>query len=251
MQTIANPPVESPAAQTRGWYLVAVCLTATLGGLLFGYDTGVISGGIESLTARFNLDVVMKGWASGCVLLGCALGVLLAGPFSDRFGRRASLFVAAILFLVSSIGTAVPDEIRVFIAFRILGGVGIGIASMTTPMYIAEIAPAHLRGRLVALNQIAIVGGIVLVYFVSYFIARSGDVAWNVSQGWRWMFASGAIPALVFFGLLFAIPESPRWLFAAGREGDAKAVLQKVGGAAYAERESDSIQASLQAQEST
>src|SRR5512140_2643988 len=175
----ANQPLA--AVQTNLSYLLPICLVATLGGLLFGYDTGVISGAIEFLTARFHLDVVMKGWASGCVLIGCATGVLIVGPVSDRFGRKRALFISATLFLISAFGTALPNDIRTFILFRFLGGVGIGIASMSTPMYIAEIAPAHLRGRLVSVNQIAIVGGILLVYFVNYFIARCRDPAWNIA----------------------------------------------------------------------
>src|ERR1700687_2136986 len=121
-------------------YLMPICLVATLGGLLFGYDTGVISGAIERLTARFQLSVVMTGWASGCVLLGCATGVLIVGPGSDRFGRKKALLLSALLFLGSGLGTALPQDIWTFIVFRVFGGVGIGIASMSTPMYIAEIA---------------------------------------------------------------------------------------------------------------
>jgi sugar porter (SP) family MFS transporter len=216
-----------------------------LGGLLFGYDTGVISGAIEFLTARFQLDVVMKGWASGCVLIGCAMGVLIVGPISDRFGRKKALLLSAVLFLASSIGTAVPKDIWTFILFRFLGGVGIGIASMSTPMYIAEIAPAHLRGRLVSLNQVAIVGGIVLVYFVNYFIARMGDQAWNEAFGWRWMFASGIVPAVAFAVLLFLIPESPRWLMEKGQPEAARNVLTKVAGPDFANTELASIRAAL------
>src|SRR5512146_1231513 len=206
--TAATPGRPTATVRTNLSYLVPICLVATLGGLLFGYDTGIISGAIEPLTARFRLDVVMKGWASGCVLIGCATGVLLVGPISDRFGRKRALSLAAALFLVSALGTSLPRDIWTFILFRFFGGVGIGIASMSTPMYIAEIAPAHLRGRLVSVNQIAIVGGILLVYFVNYFIARCGDQAWNEAAGWRWMFASGILPSLAFGALLFGIPES-------------------------------------------
>ena len=237
----------SPALQTNLSYLVPICLVATLGGLLFGYDTGVISGAIEFLTARFHLDVVMKGWASGCVLIGCATGVLIVGPVSDRFGRKKALLLAAMLFLVSAIGTAVPKDIWTFILFRWLGGIGIGIASMSTPMYIAEIAPAHLRGRLVSLNQIAIVGGIFVVYVVNYFIARCGDQGWNEATGWRWMFASGILPAVAFAVLLLAIPESPRWLVEMGRVDQARAILQKVAGEEFAQAELSSIRTALSA----
>ena len=174
--TPASPP--SPTVRTNLSYLVPICLVATLGGLLFGYDTGVISGAIEPLTARFALGDFMKGWASGCVLIGCATGVLLVGPISDRFGRRLAMFLAALMFLASALGTALPSEIGLFILFRFIGGVGIGIASISTPMYIAEITPAHMRGRMVAVNQIAIVGGIAATSFINYFIAHAkGDPA--------------------------------------------------------------------------
>lgn len=244
--TPAYPP--SPIVRTNLSYLIPICLVATLGGLLFGYDTGVISGAIEFLTVRFHLDVVMKGWVSGCVLIGCATGVLIVGPISDRFGRKKALLLAATLFLACAIGTALPRDIWTFILFRWLGGIGIGIASMSTPMYIAEIAPAHLRGRLVSVNQIAIVGGIFLVYFVNYIIAGCGDLAWNESTGWRWMFASGILPSVAFALLLLSIPESPRWLVEMARVEHAKTILTKVGGDQFANAELTSIRGALAAE---
>ena len=247
---VATAPAGRPSAtvHTNLSYLIPICLVATLGGLLFGYDTGVISGAVEFLTARFHLDVVMKGWASGCVLIGCATGVLVVGPLSDRFGRKKALLVAALLFLTSAIGTSLPRDIWTFILFRWLGGIGIGIASMSTPMYIAEIAPAHLRGRLVSVNQIAIVGGILVVYFVNYFIARYGDRAWNETVGWRWMFASGILPSIAFALLLLRIPESPRWLVEIGRAEQAKTILARVAGADFARTELASIHEALSAE---
>lgn len=245
-----NNQHHSPATNWR--YLIPICLIATLGGLLFGYDTGVISGAIEPLTARFGLSELMKGWASGCVLIGCAAGVLVVGPLSDRFGRRLAMSLAALMFLISAIGTAVPPDIATFIVFRFLGGVGIGIASISTPMYIAEITPAHIRGRMVAVNQIAIVGGIAATSFVNYAIAHAhGDPAlkevqdWLTRSGWRWMFATGIAPALVFGVLLLRIPESPRWLIERQQLDQAKAVLTQVGGATFAATEFAGIQASL------
>jgi SP family xylose:H+ symportor-like MFS transporter len=232
-------------------YLVPICLVATLGGLLFGYDTGVISGAIEPLTARFALSDFMKGWASGCVLIGCATGVLLVGPISDRFGRKPALFLAAVMFLASALGTALPQDITTFIIFRFLGGVGIGIASISTPMYIAEITPAHLRGRMVAVNQIAIVGGIALTAFINYFIAQRGDQAWLISTGWRWMFGTGVVPAVLFGVLLLPIPESPRWLIERKREDTAKDILRKVGGTAFADAEFGAIKAAISAERGT
>ena len=232
-------------------YLMPICLVATLGGLLFGYDTGVISGAIEPLTLRFHLDDFMKGWASGCVLIGCAVGVLSVGPLSDRFGRKPALFISALLFLVSAVGTALPRDVWTFIAFRFLGGVGIGIASMSTPMYIAEITPAHLRGRMVSVNQIAIVGGIATTSFINYFIAGHGDQAWNIATGWRWMFATGIVPAVAFFLLLLRIPESPRWLVEMKRESEARGILAQVAGLEFATAEITSIRDSLAGEKGT
>jgi sugar porter (SP) family MFS transporter len=232
-------------------YLLPICLAAMLGGLLFGYDTGVISGAIEALTVRFHLSDFMKGWASGCVLVGCAAGVLLAGPVSDRFGRRLSMFLAAAIFFVSAIGAAMSNLIWVFILFRIMGGVGIGIASISTPMYIAEITPAYIRGRMLVINQIAMVSGIALTSCMNYFIAKFGDQAWLIANGWRWMFGAGLAPAAFFGLLLMAIPESPRWLIEQRREDNAKQILEKVGGPEFARAEFNSIKTALSQEEGT
>ncbi len=241
-----------PKLQTNWSYLLPICLVATLGGLLFGYDTGVISGAIEPLTARFALGDFMKGWASGCVLIGCAAGVLLVGPLSDRFGRKLAMFLAALMFLASALGTALAGDIWTFILFRIIGGLGIGIASISTPMYIAEITPGQIRGRLVAVNQIAIVGGIAVTAFLNYYIAHSqGDPvlpanqAWLIHTGWRWMFGTGIAPAALFALLLLPIPESPRWLIERKQEAKARRILEKVGGAAFAVGEFNGIQTAL------
>jgi len=255
----SSPASLSPAArQVSLSYLLPICLVATLGGLLFGYDTGVISGAIEPLTARFGLSDFMRGWASGCVLIGCATGVLLVGPLSDRFGRKVAMFLAALMFLASAIGTAVPPDIRWFILFRFLGGVGIGIASISTPMYIAEITPAYLRGRMVAVNQIAIVGGIAAAAFINYFIAHAkGDPTqpeirtWLTETGWRWMFAAGILPSVLYGLLLMLIPESPRWLIERQQESKAKGILDKIGGRVFAEAECGAIKAALSGEKGT
>ena len=252
---MAMPPAPSTdapaAARIHLAYLLPICLVATLGGLLFGYDTGVISGAIEPLTARFHLGDFMKGWASGCVLAGCAAGVLLVGPVSDRFGRRLAMFLAAAMFLASALGTALADGIGIFILFRIVGGVGIGIASISTPMYIAEITPARMRGRMVAVNQIAIVGGIALTSFINYVIAKSGDQSWLIASGWRWMFGAGILPAVLFGLLLLPIPESPRWLIERRREEKARHILEKVGGPEFAGAEVESIRGALSEEKGT
>jgi len=196
-------PDDQPPARGSIVYLTLVVLVATLGGLLFGYDTAVIAGAIGFLQTHFELTPAMKGWAASSALAGCVLGVMLAGPISDRFGRRRTLILAAIMFLLSALGTALPYQasqllhplaelIRpwggagawiadnclspfgMFVTLRLIGGVGVGAASMTSPMYIAEISPARIRGRMVSVNQLAIVSGMLVVYFVNYFIAAHG-----------------------------------------------------------------------------
>jgi SP family xylose:H+ symportor-like MFS transporter len=223
-------------------YVVLVCLVAALGGLLFGYDTAVIAGAIGFLQSHFNLDPIMKGWAASSALLGCVVGVSFAGILSDRAGRRKTLLFSAVLFLVSSLGTALSGSFAYFVFARILGGVGIGIASMASPMYIAEITPARIRGRMVSVNQFAIISGMLVIYFVNYFIALQGDEAWNAAAGWRWMFASGAAPSLLFLALLIGVPESPRWLVERGFKERARRILSRVGGESFADAELSSIE---------
>ena len=218
-------------------YVMVVCLVAALGGLLFGYDTGVINGAIGPLEAHFALDASAKGWATGCALLGCAIGAAVAGVLSDRLGRKKVLIISAILFLVSAVGTALPRDITTFIIFRMIGGVGVGAAAMSSPMYIAEISPARIRGRMVSVNQFAIVTGFLIVYFVNYFIALQGDPAWNQQFGWRWMFGSEALPAVLLLVLLFFVPESPRWLTKQNRSDEALEILTRVDGTEYAKTE--------------
>ena len=226
-------------------YVFLITIVAALGGLLFGYDTGVINGAIGPLKAYFNLDEVREGWAMGCALLGCALGAAGAGAISDRFGRKKVLILSAVLFFVSAIGTAVPTTLTMFILFRIFAGLGIGAASISSPLYIAEITPARIRGRMVSINQFAIVSGISIVFFVNYFIALQGDELWNQNHGWRWMFASGALPALVLLVLLFLVPESPRWLTKQGREDEALGILTRVNGSDQARTELAEIRDTL------
>ena len=222
-------------------HVLRICAVAALGGLLFGYDTAIIAGTIGFLQEHFQLDATMKGWAASSALLGCVLGVSAAGFVNDYAGRKKTQILSAILFLASAIGTAVAGEFSVFVLFRILGGVGVGIASMTSPMYIAEISPAKLRGQLVSMNQLAIVSGILVIYFVNYAIAQGGDDAWNATMGWRWMFASGIVPSVVYFLLLLVVPESPRWLVEQGRLEQARNVLSCVGGGQFAEAEMQAI----------
>ncbi len=229
--------LDPTAPQGSMRYVFLVSIVAALGGLLFGYDTGVINGAIGPLTAHFELNDVQQGWATGCALLGCAVGAAAAGALSDRFGRKKVLILSAVLFLVSAIGTAIPKTVTTFIIYRILGGIGVGAASFSSPMYIAEISPARIRGRLVSVNQFAIVSGFLVVYFVNYIIALQGDEMWNVQTGWRWMFGSESLPAALLLVLLFFVPESPRWLTKQGRSDEALGILTRVDGARYAQAE--------------
>lgn len=227
------------------WYLMGICGVAALGGLLFGYDTGVINGSIRFVQLHFELSAAMKGLAASSALLACVVGAAFAGTCNDRFGRKKVLVVSAILFLVSAVGTALPRSVLEFIIYRAIGGIGVGAASMTSPMYIAEIAPARIRGRMVSVNQFAIVSGMLAVYFVNYLISLAGDEAWNTAIGWRWMFGSETIPAVLFLLLLFLVPETPRWLVKQNRCRQALDVLAKVDGRFYAESELKAIQQTL------
>ena len=227
-------------------YVFLVCIVAALGGLLFGYDTAVISGAIGFLQKHYNLDPQwLTGWAAASALVGCVLGVSMAGILSDRLGRKNVLIVSAILFFVSAIGTALPRDLNMFVIFRIIGGVGVGAASIVSPMYIAEISPARIRGRMVSVNQFAIIFGMLIVYFVNFFIASRHTEAWNVQYGWCWMFGSEALPALVLLVLLFFVPESPRWLTKQNRRDKALAILLRVGGRGYAAKELAAIEEAI------
>src|SRR5512136_939582 len=189
----------SPGPRGSTAYVTTLVAVAALGGLLFGYDTAVISGAIGFLRARFGLDEVMTGWAASAALVGCIAGASAAGALSDRVGRRRALLVSAVLFAVSAIGAALPRSLAELVMARIVGGLGIGIASMLSPLYIAEVSPARIRGRMVSVNQFAIISGMLVVYYVNAVVAGMGDEAWDVQVGWRWMFGSGVLPAIVFF----------------------------------------------------
>jgi sugar porter (SP) family MFS transporter len=226
-------------------FVMGVCLVAALGGLLFGYDTGVINGSLKFVQLKLGLSPAMKGFAASSALLACIFGAAFAGALSDRLGRKKVLMLSAVLFLISAVGTALPQNLTQFIIFRLIGGLGVGAASMTSPMYIAEISPAKIRGRMVSVNQFAIVFGMLLVYFVNYYIAGLGDQAWNTETGWRWMFGSEAVPAVLMLVLLFFVPESPRWLTKQDQKGQALRILTKVDGEEYAEQELQVIEETL------
>lgn len=226
-------------------YLIGVCLVAALGGLLFGYDTGVINGSLKFVQLKFELSAAMKGLAASSALIACIFGAAFAGTLSDHLGRKKILILSALLFLISAVGTALPRTLTQFIIFRVIGGLGVGAASMTSPMYIAEIAPARIRGRMVSLNQFAIIFGMLVVYFVNYFIAGSGGESWNTETGWRWMFGSESIPAALLLILTFVIPESPRWLTKQGKKDKAAKILSHVDGNKYAQQELKLIEETL------
>jgi MFS transporter, SP family, xylose:H+ symportor len=238
---------------------------ATLGGLLFGYDTAVISGAVTSIDANFidpqhlseTARSSLSGWTVSSALFGCIIGAIVAGWVSNAIGRKGGMVVAGVLFLISAAGSAYPEfglgpiggmgpaALTPFIMYRILCGVGVGIASMLSPLYIAEIAPSSIRGRLVSFNQLSIVLGMLLVYFVNWGIASQGDEAWIQSTGWRLMLISEAIPALLFLGLLTLVPDTPRWFAMKGRHDKALAVLNRLVGEEEARTTMQEIEASL------
>jgi MFS transporter, SP family, xylose:H+ symportor len=253
-------------------YVILLTLIATLGGLLFGYDTAVINGAVGSLKAYFvdprftdlanpaqaNAANSLLGFVVSSALIGCIIGGLLGGWVSTKIGRKRGLVIAAVLFLISALGASAPEFpfapighggpgfMANFVFYRILGGIGVGLASMLSPMYIAEIAPPKIRGNLVAWNQFAIIFGMLVIYFVNYGISRagSGDV-WLNSIGWRYMFLSGSIPAGLFLLLLLFVPETPRYLMLKGNESGALEVLGKLVTQAESEKEISEIRASL------
>jgi SP family arabinose:H+ symporter-like MFS transporter len=230
-------------------YLMLLTGVAALGGLLFGYDTAVISGAVGFLQKHFQLGAGLTGWAASSALIGCIVGAMCGGPLSDRYGRKKILLICAGLFAVSGIASAIPQTLTQFVWARFIGGFAIGAVSVLSPLYIAEIAPEKIRGRLVSLYQLAIVVGILVVFFVNMLIQRGGDEAWNVAQGWRWMMGSLVIPASLFGALLIFIPESPRWLMKMGRRSEAETILVRVGGRETADREMAQIEGSLNQEE--
>lgn len=226
-------------------FVTLISIVAAIGGLLFGFDTAVVSGAIGFMGDRFSLTDFQVGWAVSSLIVGCVVGAAFAGVLSDKFGRKRVLIGAALLFIVSCIGSALPDSFNIYILFRIIGGLGIGLTSTLCPLYNAEIAPARYRGRLVALNQLATVTGIFLVYFVNLWISNSGEHAWQVEYAWRWMFGVGAIPGIIFLIALLFVPESPRWLMKQGRREQAFTILNKIHGSELAKLEVDDIEQSF------
>ncbi|MBV6646904.1 MAG: sugar porter family MFS transporter, partial [Cyclobacteriaceae bacterium] len=209
-------------------YIIGVTLVATLGGFLFGYDTGVIAGSGPYFESFFDLSPSVFGFVVASALIGCMVGSALSGYTTRSFGRKRSLLLAGVLFFISALGSALPETVTQLVVFRLIGGIGVGLASAVAPMYIAELAPPHMRGKLVSINQLAIVMGFVVVFFVNYGIQDPVNVSWNETIGWRWMFGSECIPAGLFVIFALFVPMSPRWLMLKGREEEARRVLQKI-----------------------
>jgi sugar porter (SP) family MFS transporter len=259
-------------------YIWTISVVAALGGLLFGWDWVVIGGAKPFFEPYFNLSIIaaqwsqspfarflgltsaaaLSGWANSCALLGCLAGSLLAGGLSDKFGRKKLLFFSAFLFAISSVLTGWSASFNRFVLWRMVGGMAIGMASNLSPLYIAEIAPAELRGRLVTLNQLTIVFGILAAQLLNLVVARKvpqGATAemiaqsWNGQYGWRWMFTLVAAPSLLFFFSALFVPESPRWLVKIGRNDSARNVLARIGGAAYADEQVGNIRKTIAAEE--
>ncbi|RZK68184.1 MAG: MFS transporter [Pedobacter sp.] len=235
--------------QKSSSYLYLVCLVAALGGFLFGFDTAVISGTISLVTRDFGLNAISEGWFVSCALLGCIIGVIISGKLSDRFGRKIVLILSAFLFLTSALGCMYATSFTWLIAFRLIGGVGIGVASMVSPLYISEFAPSRLRGTMVSLYQLALTIGIVTAYFTNAYLSNhSGDNFASLSatkilsqEVWRAMLGLGALPALIFLFSLFLVPESPRWLLSRGQKGKAEKILIKIDGESAARKELDAF----------
>lgn len=245
MHVPASSDSAGTKAEFRIRYIILISLVAALGGLLFGYDWVVIGGAKPFFERYFRLmDASQSGWANSCALIGCLFGALGAGALSDRFGRKRLLTASATIFALTSLGNALAHTFGTFVAWRICGGVAIGLASNLSPMYIAEISPAAWRGRLVSLNQLTIVIGILLAQYMNWFLVRNlpagaSDAwiadSWYGQSAWRWMFGLTAVPAVLFgVGTLF-IPESPRWLAARRQRERATGILARIGGARYAE----------------
>lgn len=248
--------VETRAAtHVYGGYVWVISFAGALGGLLFGYDWVVIGGAKPFYEKFFHLNSAsQQGWAMSCALIGCLLGALASGGFSDKFGRKPMLIAAALVFGISSIGTATAWTFTIFEVWRMMGGLAIGLASSLSPMYIAEVSPAHLRGQLVSLNQLTIVIGILLAQAVNWMIARPVPAdatgrqileSWNGQVGWRWMFGATAVPSVLFFVAMVLAPESPRWLAKHGLAATARGVLKRVGGEVYSDSALNEIEATL------
>jgi SP family arabinose:H+ symporter-like MFS transporter len=226
-------------------YLLLIAGAGALGGMLFGYDTAVISGAIDFLQKHFHLTDSLKGFAASSLIIGAMAGTVIGGPLSDRTGRKSLLFASALLFAVSGVLTAICTSFSLYVVSRFIGGIAIGAVSVVSPLYISEVSPGKVRGQMVSLYQLAIVGGILIVFFVNLLIQQAGSEAWNIAFGWRWMFASLTLPAALLVVISLLIPESPRWLMMVGKTDEARSTLSRVGGQEAAESGILEIESSL------
>lgn len=241
-------------------YLLFITMAAALGGFLFGYDTAVISGTIGLVKSQFGLNTVMEGWFVSSALVGCITGVAFAGELSDRYGRKRSLIFSGLMFSVSVVGCALSASNTELVIFRLVGGIGVGIASMLSPLYISEVSPARIRGRMVALYQFAITIGILCAYFANTIMLNLSESitgldpsgVWHkllVAEVWRGMFGTEIIPALLFFLIMFFVPASPRWLVSKDRKEEAGRILERINDREFAQRELASIQETVAKEE--
>lgn len=228
-------------------FIYFICFISALGGLLFGYDWVVIGGTVKFYEQFFGIggDTILQGIATSSAVFGCMLGAMVAGALADKYGRKPLLILSAFLFTISAAATGLFNVFSLFCVARLVGGVGIGIASALSPMYIAEVSPAEIRGKLVSLNQMTIVIGILLSQIVNWLIARNdvnGTIdPWNIEMGWRWMFWAELVPAVLFLIMAFFLPESPRWSALNGKSDSARAILSRIGGNDYGNQELSSI----------
>jgi sugar porter (SP) family MFS transporter len=255
MLTATQTETSNLKAEYNFGYIWLISIVAALGGLLFGYDWVVVGGAKPFFERYFHLtNAAQSGWANSCALIGCLVGALVAGALSDKFGRKRLLIASAFLFALTSIGNALAPSFSIFVAWRMLGGVAIGLASNLSPMYIAEIAPAQMRGKLVSVNQLTIVIGVLAAQTINWALVRNLPAgatdefiqnSWYGQVGWRWMFGITAIPSLLFFIGMFFVPESPRWLAKNGKSKNARSILKKIGGENYSTAALGEIEATL------
>lgn len=246
-------PLTTPKFNHR--FIIGISLVSAMGGLLFGYDWVVIGGAKPFYERFFEITdlPVLQGWVMSCALIGCLAGAIISGMLADRYGRKRLLILAGFLFMISALGTGAANHLGWFIGYRILGGIGIGLASNLSPMYIAEVSPSDNRGKYVSLNQLTIVMGILAAQWINWIIAQpvpaqatDAEIAasWNGIMGWRMMFWAELIPASLFFGLMFLVPESPRWLMKRNQKDQVRQILTRIGGADYAQTEAEQIRLS-------
>ncbi|HTJ52307.1 MAG TPA: MFS transporter, partial [Cyclobacteriaceae bacterium] len=222
----------------KNLYIFLISLIAAFGGLLFGFDIAVFSGTIPFIQPYYHLTQAQLGWTGSSLYVGCIIGTLITGYATDQFGRKLPLIISAGIFMVSSVLMGWASSYSMLILWRIIAGIGVGAASMLSPLYIAEVSPAATRGRMVSINQLTVVIGILLAYFSNYMLA-------DTENNWRWMFTSGAVPSVLFFVCVFLVPESPRWLLSKGHIEKAKIVLGKISGLSKVDEELKAIQAGV------